>query len=63
MEGKCHKGSDCLYSHDVAIPKRKELCKFYLQGFCGMSFVMKDFHAKIYIDFLIIIIKMFDSFL
>lgn len=36
MEGKCHKGADCLFSHDCVVPKRKDLCKFYLQGFCGM---------------------------
>ena len=35
LEGKCHKGSECYFSHDCVVPKRKELCKFYLQGFCG----------------------------
>ncbi|XP_075590793.1 uncharacterized protein LOC124490666 isoform X2 [Dermatophagoides farinae] len=52
MEGKCHKGSDCLYSHDVAIPKRKELCKFYLQGFCGKGddclFMHGEFPCKFF---------------
>nr|XP_027203912.1 ras guanine nucleotide exchange factor P-like [Dermatophagoides pteronyssinus] len=52
IEGKCHKGSDCLYSHDVSIPKRKELCKFYLQGkgddclFMHSEFPCKFFHTN-----------------
>lgn len=35
VEGKCHKGVDCNYSHDCPVPRKKELCKFFLQGFCG----------------------------
>ncbi|OTF82904.1 hypothetical protein BLA29_003865 [Euroglyphus maynei] len=52
VEGKCHKGSDCLYSHNVPIPKRKELCKFYLQGksddclFMHSEFPCKFFHTN-----------------
>lgn len=38
LEGKCHKGSECYFSHDCVVPKRKELCKFYLQGFCGKTY-------------------------
>ncbi|GFX27996.1 uncharacterized protein TNCV_773801 [Trichonephila clavipes] len=36
-EGKCSKGSDCLYSHFAPPPpfKKKELCKFYLNGHCN----------------------------
>lgn len=50
MDGKCHKGSDCNFSHDCVVPKRKELCKFYLQGFCGKGelclFMHKEFPCK-----------------
>ncbi|CAL8076351.1 unnamed protein product [Calicophoron daubneyi] len=35
MEGRCHKGKDCLFAHDFHPPKKYELCKFYAAGVCS----------------------------
>ncbi|XP_026327533.1 protein suppressor of sable isoform X3 [Hyposmocoma kahamanoa] len=35
MQGKCHKGDDCIYSHDAQPPRKMELCKFYLMDCCA----------------------------
>uniref|UniRef100_A0A4W3IVL3 Zinc finger CCCH-type containing 6 n=1 Tax=Callorhinchus milii TaxID=7868 RepID=A0A4W3IVL3_CALMI len=29
-----HKGDQCRYSHDVVLEKKKDICKFYLNGYC-----------------------------
>jgi hypothetical protein len=52
VEGKCHKGSDCSYSHETSPSKKKEICKFYLQGFCGKGseclFMHNEFPCKFF---------------
>ena len=30
MQGKCHRGDDCPFSHNALPPRKMELCKFYL---------------------------------
>ncbi|XP_055944802.1 titin-like isoform X2 [Argiope bruennichi] len=52
-EGKCAKGSDCMYSHHSAPPfKKKELCKFYLNGHCNKGkdclYMHSEFPCKFY---------------
>uniref|UniRef100_A0A2K6TUI8 Zinc finger CCCH-type containing 8 n=1 Tax=Saimiri boliviensis boliviensis TaxID=39432 RepID=A0A2K6TUI8_SAIBB len=34
LERKCIKGDQCKFDHDAEIEKKKEMCKFYVQGFC-----------------------------
>ncbi|KAK2824154.1 hypothetical protein Q5P01_021329 [Channa striata] len=35
LEGRCIKGEQCKFEHELVVPdKKKELCKFYLQGYC-----------------------------
>ncbi|XP_049838671.1 uncharacterized protein LOC126284080 isoform X3 [Schistocerca gregaria] len=54
MQGKCHKGEDCPYSHDALPARKNELCKFYLMDCCAKkdkclylheSFPCKFFHT------------------
>ncbi|KAI1289767.1 Zinc finger CCCH domain-containing protein 8 [Halotydeus destructor] len=56
LEGKCHKGNDCPFSHDVQVQRKKEICKFYLHGGCGKgdnclfmhnAFPCKFFHTGV----------------
>ncbi|CAL1263969.1 unnamed protein product [Larinioides sclopetarius] len=53
-EGKCAKGSDCMYSHSAPPPpfKKKELCKFYLNGHCNKGkdclYMHSEFPCKFY---------------
>lgn len=30
-------GDHCNFSHDIELPKKKELCKFYITGFCARA--------------------------
>ena len=30
----CEQGDQCKFDHDAELEKRKEICKFYLQGYC-----------------------------
>ncbi|XP_074599573.1 uncharacterized protein LOC141853943 [Brevipalpus obovatus] len=53
LEGKCHKGHDCPFSHETPMMnKKKDICKFYLQGFCGKGdsclFMHGEFPCKFY---------------
>lgn len=52
MQGKCHKGDDCMYSHDAQPPRKMELCKFYLMECCAKRdkclYMHADFPCKYY---------------
>ncbi|CAH4026894.1 unnamed protein product [Pieris brassicae] len=52
MQGKCHKGDDCIYSHDAHPPRKMELCKFYLMDCCAKRdkclYMHADFPCKYY---------------
>ncbi|XP_072949268.1 uncharacterized protein su(sable) isoform X2 [Epargyreus clarus] len=52
MQGKCHKGDDCVYSHDWDPPRKMELCKFYLMDCCAKRdkclYMHADFPCKYY---------------
>lgn len=52
MQGKCHKGDDCVYSHDALPPRKMELCKFYLMDCCAKRdkclYMHADFPCKYY---------------
>lgn len=52
MQGKCHKGDDCIYSHDANPPRKMELCKFYLMDCCAKRdkclYMHADFPCKFY---------------
>ncbi|CAG9561889.1 unnamed protein product [Danaus chrysippus] len=52
MQGKCHKGDDCVYSHDAQPPRKMELCKFYLMECCAKRdkclYMHADFPCKYY---------------
>ncbi|CAH2229400.1 jg14859 [Pararge aegeria aegeria] len=52
MQGKCHKGDDCIYSHDAQPPRKMELCKFYLMECCAKRdkclYMHADFPCKYY---------------
>lgn len=52
MQGKCHKGDDCIYSHDAQPPRKMELCKFYLMDCCAKRdkclYMHSDFPCKFY---------------
>lgn len=62
LNGACHKGVECTYSHDVIpIRKKTELCKYFLTGNCfkgnecvfshnTKEFPCKFFHAVGYCD-------------
>lgn len=30
-------GEHCNFSHDIDLPKKKELCKFYITGYCARA--------------------------
>lgn len=56
INGACHKGNDCTFSHDTNINKKTELCKYYLANTCSKGedcnfshdthqFPCKFFHA------------------
>eukprot|EP00117_Sycon_ciliatum_P049378 scpid37724/ scgid3646/ Zinc finger CCCH domain-containing protein 6 len=50
MEGRCHKGADCTFSHNVKREKKPELCKFYSQDCCSRGesclYMHEDFPCK-----------------
>ncbi|XP_013145255.1 PREDICTED: protein suppressor of sable isoform X1 [Papilio polytes] len=52
MQGKCQKGDECLFSHDVQPPRKMELCKFYLMDCCAKRdkclYMHADFPCKYY---------------
>ncbi|CAH0751478.1 unnamed protein product [Diatraea saccharalis] len=52
MQGKCHKGEDCVFSHDALPPRKMELCKFYLMDCCAKRdkclYMHADFPCKYY---------------
>jgi hypothetical protein len=62
LNGACHKGKECTYSHDVTLIKKKvDLCKYFLTGNCfkgnecvfshnTKDFPCKFFHAVGYCD-------------
>ncbi|KAM4878218.1 zinc finger CCCH domain-containing protein 4-like, partial [Sylvia borin] len=33
VEGRCTWGDHCNFSHDIELPKKRELCKFYITGY------------------------------
>ncbi|XP_072182143.1 uncharacterized protein [Diadema setosum] len=35
LEGRCKKGENCTYSHDLSQQRKQELCKFYVSGYCN----------------------------
>lgn len=52
MQGKCHQGSECPYSHSVQPPRKMELCKFYMMDCCAKKdkclYMHNDFPCKFY---------------
>lgn len=52
MQGKCHKGDTCTFSHDAQPPRKMELCKFYLMDCCAKRekclYMHSDFPCKFY---------------
>ncbi|XP_063229493.1 protein suppressor of sable isoform X2 [Bacillus rossius redtenbacheri] len=52
LQGKCQKGDDCPYSHEVHHPRKLELCKFYLNNCCAKKdkclYMHNDFPCKFY---------------
>lgn len=52
MQGRCHMGDDCVYSHDAQPPRKMELCKFYLMDCCAKRdkclYMHADFPCKYY---------------
>uniref|UniRef100_A0A1B6BZV3 C3H1-type domain-containing protein n=1 Tax=Clastoptera arizonana TaxID=38151 RepID=A0A1B6BZV3_9HEMI len=52
MHGKCHRGSDCPYSHDAYPPRKMELCKFYMMDCCAKKdkclYMHNEFPCKYY---------------
>ncbi|KAI5733975.1 hypothetical protein M8J77_000976 [Diaphorina citri] len=52
MQGKCHRGDNCPYSHDAIPPRKMELCKFYLLECCAKKdkclYMHGDFPCKYY---------------
>lgn len=52
MQGKCHRGDDCPYSHDALPPRKMELCKFYLMDCCAKRdkclYMHHDFPCKFF---------------
>lgn len=30
-------GDHCNFSHDIELPKKRELCKFYITGYCARA--------------------------
>ena len=54
VNGACHKGDECTYSHDAPQVKKNELCKYFLTGNCFKdkqclySHDTKNFPCKFY---------------
>jgi hypothetical protein len=55
INGACHKGKDCTYSHNTSLKKKQtELCKYFLSGNCFkgnecvFSHQTKEFPCKFY---------------
>ncbi|GLV36786.1 suppressor of sable [Carabus blaptoides fortunei] len=52
MQGKCHKGDECPFSHDALPPMKLELCKFYLMDCCAKRdkclYMHSEFPCKYY---------------
>ncbi|XP_044742721.1 protein suppressor of sable isoform X2 [Chrysoperla carnea] len=52
MQGKCHKGEECQYSHAAMPPMKLELCKFYLMDCCAKRdkclYMHSEFPCKYY---------------
>lgn len=52
MQGKCHRGDDCPYSHNALPPRKMELCKFYLMDCCAKRdkclYMHHDFPCKFF---------------
>uniref|UniRef100_A0A0C9QSU3 Su(S)_1 protein n=1 Tax=Fopius arisanus TaxID=64838 RepID=A0A0C9QSU3_9HYME len=50
MQGKCHRGDDCPFSHNALPPRKMELCKFYLMDCCAKRdkclYMHHDFPCK-----------------
>ncbi|XP_011142235.2 protein suppressor of sable isoform X3 [Harpegnathos saltator] len=52
MQGKCHRGDDCPFSHNALPPRKMELCKFYLMDCCAKRekclYMHQDFPCKFF---------------
>ncbi|XP_020283541.1 protein suppressor of sable isoform X2 [Pseudomyrmex gracilis] len=52
MQGKCHRGEDCPFSHNALPPRKMELCKFYLMDCCAKRdkclYMHHDFPCKFF---------------
>ncbi|XP_043790615.1 uncharacterized protein LOC122713872 isoform X1 [Apis laboriosa] len=52
MQGKCHRGDDCPFSHNALPPRKMELCKFYLMDCCAKRdkclYMHHDFPCKFF---------------
>ncbi|KAK0167829.1 hypothetical protein PV327_001687 [Microctonus hyperodae] len=52
MQGKCHRGDDCPFSHNAMPPRKMELCKFYLMDCCAKRdkclYMHHDFPCKFF---------------
>uniref|UniRef100_A0A2K5CHR4 Zinc finger CCCH-type containing 8 n=1 Tax=Aotus nancymaae TaxID=37293 RepID=A0A2K5CHR4_AOTNA len=57
LERKCIKGDQCKFDHDAEIEKKKEMCKFYVQGYCtrvglklfsSLTLVLHEYPCKFY---------------
>ncbi|XP_011871701.1 PREDICTED: protein suppressor of sable isoform X2 [Vollenhovia emeryi] len=52
MQGKCHRGDECPFSHNALPPRKMELCKFYLMDCCAKRdkclYMHHDFPCKFF---------------
>ena len=37
-------GDSCAYSHNCAVQKKKEICKYYIQGYCSKGGLCHYYH-------------------
>uniref|UniRef100_A0A3Q3DHM2 Zinc finger CCCH-type containing 4 n=1 Tax=Hippocampus comes TaxID=109280 RepID=A0A3Q3DHM2_HIPCM len=53
MENRCTWEEYCNFSHDIELPKNKELCKFYITGYCArcicaLTLTPREFPCKLF---------------